>query len=101
MSVEGMSTKIVLWGMQMILNGSDEAREAPIHQVCFEQPVCCAWAYGQASYVGFNRVGEHRRRCALRIGERFGTKCSAWMRSSVYTLVSFVGKVCNGLCLDS
>ncbi|KAL2486873.1 hypothetical protein Adt_31629 [Abeliophyllum distichum] len=32
MSVKGMSTMIVLWGMQMTLNASDGAREAPIHR---------------------------------------------------------------------
>ncbi|KAL2474280.1 hypothetical protein Adt_35016 [Abeliophyllum distichum] len=43
MSVEGMSTRIVLWGLQMTLNASDGAREAPIHRVCFEKTVCYAW----------------------------------------------------------
>ncbi|KAL2465941.1 Uncharacterized protein Adt_41792 [Abeliophyllum distichum] len=37
MSVEGMSTRIVLWGVQMTLNASDGARRASIHRVCFEK----------------------------------------------------------------
>ncbi|KAL2475384.1 Uncharacterized protein Adt_36120 [Abeliophyllum distichum] len=37
MFIEGMSSRIVLWDMQMTLNTSNGAREAPIHRVCFEK----------------------------------------------------------------
>ncbi|KAL2461723.1 Uncharacterized protein Adt_45143 [Abeliophyllum distichum] len=49
MFVDGMSTRIMLWGVQMTLNASYGARKAHIHRVCFKKTVCCAWTCGQAS----------------------------------------------------
>ncbi|KAL2479918.1 Uncharacterized protein Adt_32884 [Abeliophyllum distichum] len=51
MSVEGMSSRIVLWGMQITLNTSDGDREAPIDRVCFEKTVCCGHA-GKLAKLG-------------------------------------------------